>query len=80
MIQRGVWVRTGGALTAARPGAQSAVGVAAQALRLRPALEKPLRTARHTQALVEEVLFFTIYTHAHTHSVQSEPEQRNSGR
>lgn len=67
MVQSGLWVHTGAAVVTARPGAQSAVGVATQTLHLFFALEKSLGTVWHTQPLMQEMILFTICTHTHTH-------------
>lgn len=68
VVQRGLRVHARAAVVAARPGAHGAVGVAPQTLHLLCAPEKALRTGRHTQALVEEVILVAVYTHTRTHT------------
>lgn len=62
VVQGGLRVGAVVAVVAARPVAQSAVGVAAQTLPPLLVLVEPLGTVRHTQALVQEVILLAACT------------------
>lgn len=61
-MQRGLRVRTDITIAAARPVAERAVRMAARTLPSLVVLVKPLGTALHTQALVEEVILLAVCT------------------